>query len=798
MRRRIAGLDLNGRVDVAARDWSPEDRTLRLDPPVMVDGGVAAVVVLVGGETRPRLIAGPQGILAPHGRGEGWGRIGEAVRRGPLSVAIDHLGEDTDYAKAIGAAIDALARVASEVVLAVPDLPGFDEAAQGSMIRAASSPRRRARLLWRSVAAFLDLLATGSLPQERSGASYRVLVHGPAGLEDQILTLRDDPEHKGHRAPLREGPGRLVAPQTGLDALFAMASAQVQAANPDLDWRRCEPSRLGPGLVTGAAEPGEVEVLRLHNAGWVEVHAPVLAPADLGFASARMPPPERPVAATILVTPLAAPLANALAGELGDVLVVPVAAVARGALRAGRLIELGLPHYFDKLEPISIAVLRRDGPHFESLIARDAIVPANREHVSPDLDGFVWGRGKTDAEFYVLKGDAEVRHWEITHPEAPERDAPVTLRLRQTPGQSWARLSITSRGWSPLERSPIDLDWEALTPLEMTRDEILEKLRTPPPTIPELLVEHSHIALWHGANWAGEGTIRFLRALGRPATAKEWAKLLRAGRREPSSHDKVWLVGTDGAVPSSLGLEYEQALDRALADFSRELLATTMHPPPGNNDLILALTWCFRRCPEPVQDRIVTSLEASLSGRPDPDPLLQPRASSTAVIQGAGRAVTGTDRLRRVFLFLRASAANNNTINALAMLLTRREEAPAALSRDLVDHFARTLGDELQKQVADHKFNVKFRNTLSALAGLFRWRSREPYALLADREPVAADLQAILVETEKVLSTPAYGNVPQVAQKREQIRKIIEFFEGRGDPDILRLIEQDDDDEIDS
>ena len=81
MRRRITGLDLNGRFDVAARDWSPEDPTLRLDPPVTVDGGVAAPVVVVGGETRPRLIAGPQAILAPHGRGEGWGPIGAADRR---------------------------------------------------------------------------------------------------------------------------------------------------------------------------------------------------------------------------------------------------------------------------------------------------------------------------------------------------------------------------------------------------------------------------------------------------------------------------------------------------------------------------------------------------------------------------------------------------------------------------------------------------------------------------------------------------------------------------------------------
>lgn len=138
---------------------------------------------------------------------------------------------------------------------------------------------------------------------------------------------------------------------------------------------------------------------------------------------------------------------------------------------------------------------------------------------------------------------------------------------------------------------------------------------------------------------------------------------------------------------------------------------------------------------------------------------------------------------------------NNDTINALAMILTHREEAPAALSPSLVDQFAASLGQELRQQVNRRTFALKFRNTLSDLAGLFRWRICEPYALLAEREPVASDLRATLAETERLLMTPAYRTVRQVEQKRQQIRKIIEFLNGGGDPDILRFIEQDDDDD---
>jgi hypothetical protein len=793
MRRRIVGMDLGGRVDVAARDWSPEDPTLRLDPPALVDGGVAAPVVVAGSADRPRLIAGPQAILAPHGRGEGWGRIGAADRRRPLSAAVDHLRDDADHATAVRGAVDALARGATDVVLAVPDLPDFGEAAQGSMIRAAAGPRRRARLVWRSVAAFLDLLETDALPHARPGARYRLLVHGPGGLEDQILTLRDDSEHPGHRAPLRDSPGRLVAPKTGLDTLFAAASDLVHAANPGLDWRRCEPSRLGPGLVTGTAEPGETEVLRLHNATWIEARAPQLAPADLALPAASIPPPGCPVASTVLVTPLAAPLAEALAGALGDLRIAPTAAIARGALRAGRLIERGLPHYFDRLESISIAVLRRDEPDFEPLIEPDAIVPANREYVSPELDDFVWVRGKTDAEFYVLKGTAEVRHWRVTNPDPPDRDVPVTLRLRQTPGQSWARLSVTARGWAPLERSPIDLDWEALTPLALTPDEVLQKLRTPPPSIPDLLIENAHIALWEGAGWAGEGAIDYLRGVRRPVTARTWSTLLRRSRRDPQSREKFWLVGTDGALPSELDPAFARMLDEGLADFAADFLSVTARRPPVNNDLALALTWSFARCPEAVQDRLVTALEAHLASRPDP--VLAPPHAIRVLTQGSGRAVTGSDRLARLLRIIARRPPNNDTINALAMILTRREEAPAALSRELVDRFAVVLGRELHARIESRSFALKFRNVLSAIAGLFRWRVREPYALLAEREPVAADLKSTLTHAENLLGTPAYRNVRQIEQKRAQIRKIIEFLDGGGDPDILRIIEQDDEDE---
>jgi hypothetical protein len=76
---------------------------------------------------------------------------------------------------------------------------------------------------------------------------------------------------------------------------------------------------------------------------------------------------------------------------------------------------------------------------------------------------------------------------------------------------------------------------------------------------------------------------------------------------------------------------------------------------------------------------IVEALEADLNQ--GEHPLLEPRSARKVLIQGVGRAVTGVPRLRRVLHSLVSRPANADTMNALAMILARREEAPRALTR---------------------------------------------------------------------------------------------------------------------
>ncbi len=806
MTRRIVGLDLNGRFDLAARDWGEDDEDSGDRPIRILQGGTAAAVVHTMAHRR---VAGPQAALAPHGRGRGWGDIGDPGRRRPLSGAIDRGAGTEDDANDLRAAVDALARGADEVVAAVPDLLGFAEAAQGAMIAALRARRRQARLLWRPVAAFLDLLAEGEIGPQDEGLRFRLLIHAGGGIEDQILTLRQDTGHPGHFAPQRDGPGQLCASQVGLDALFDRAQRLVVAANIGIDWSRCDASRLGPALVTGAAESGQTEVLRAWNGNWEVATAPALAPEALGLAGLYLPAPAAPITVTFLVTPLASALAAALAGAVegaaGPVVLAGPETVARGCLHAGRLIARGLPHYFDRLEPIAIAVMHSDRPAWEHLIPPDAVVPANREHVSPELGGFEWRKRKAELDFYVLKGEGEVRHWTVFRPPGPSRTVPVALRIRQTPGQSWARLTVGAQDWETLARSPVLLDWESLTPLPETPEEVLERLRNAPPTIPERVVEDAHIDLWLGSIWAGEGEAGQLaaaEALGRTKGPDDWAKAIGRQRRHPDApRERLRPVGTDGDLPPGLPPEMRDGFRAALDRMAAGLCAATLRDPPRDNSLLKALTWSFTACPGPAQEAILRALEALAAGRHHP--LLVPSHASRVLHQGSGRAIGGAARLARLFTYLEQAPLNTDTINALAMALSRRQEAPEALTRAQVDHLLSRLGEELIDRIRRHDLKVRFRNTILAIAALFRWRLREPFALLAEPrgghppDPAAIALREKLLEAQVLLEDP-HRHVAQREDKVAVVKAILLHLDGRGDPGILdRMPTEDDNESVD-
>lgn len=798
--RRISGLDINGWKDVAARDWEPDEPNVYAEMTTILDGGIGSVAVQ---QNSGEWIGGPQALLSPHGRGQGWGALGSPDRRLALAPLLEQFtsAEPPKFSTAYGAAVNALARGADDILLGVPDIQQFDEGARSRMLSVFYRDRRAFRLLWRPVAAFLHALDTRAIPKDADGELFCFLIHSGTGIDLQTLRLRRDSEHPDHVAPERDGYGLRVLQNVGMNRLLERAHAAVLRANTLLDEWFSDNSMLGLRLICGSSLPGDTEVLRLHNGNWIEVTAPNVSETDLltsaDFAKSIDFGTSDKIAATFLLTPLAGPFADALSTRLEtffpNVTTLGWDAVARGNLTAGRLIERGLPHYFDRLTPIRLAVLRKDEPAFDDLIGSTTTLPANKEYVSPPYRDLKWLSGKRDIEFYVLKGDDEVRFWNVRLDEPPKRDVTVELRIRQTPGQSWAKLSLTSPEWEPLQRAPIFLDWAKLEPIEATPAEVLEKLTTPPPTIPTRIVESASIEFWAGSNrFIGltsvlQGAIRQHRF-----KPEEIARLLSRSLRDPNTRARSWTVGTDGALPDQLSEIDRKLFHSVMAGCEKQVLAGIASGTLSNSGSLRCLTWAFTLCPEGIQDEIVRALEADLVGRSHP--LLSPRRARTVLTQGAGRAVTGEARLRRLLAVLAARQANNDTLNALAMILSRREEAPPALTFELTQNILVLVSDELLRLAERLSLKLRFKNALLALAGLFRYREIEPFAVLATRDPHAQLLRDRLDQVDALLVRHR-GAVFQCEEKRALISLIREYLDGAGDPNILLRIEELDDQE---
>ena len=131
-----------------------------------------------------------------------------------------------------------------------------------------------------------------------------------------------------------------------------------------------------------------------------------------------------------------------------------------------------------------------------------------------------------------------------------------------------------------------------------------------------------------------------------------------------------------------------------LRECEAHVLSATQLVPLKDNDALRCLTWCFTLCPETIQDAIVDALEADLDDRSHPLLGFAP-GRRTVLTEGAGRAVTGPGRLKRLLRVLVARPQNANTLNALAMVMSRRKEAPYALTEDMVGAIAMQLADEL-------------------------------------------------------------------------------------------------------
>ena len=796
--QRLAGLDINGWHDWAARNYTAEDSEAPGAQRALIDGGIASRLVR---DMSGQPIAGPQAVLAPHGRGPGWGKIGDVAMRRPkavralLSEAVEPpSGHNSD--PELAALDQALAPGARRLVFTVDDHPAMGAPAQQAIIdRLSGRGRPHCMLLWRPVAATLYALAQQEIIL-RDGYEIGVILHHPEGFACQRLRIRSLPNHGDMLAPEREGYGRLIASPVGLDQLLTRLEAAVIAANPVLaDDSQIDQCRLAATWLLEAHEEagaGE-EILRRGNGSWCRV-------AVEGPASDHLPsftPPEAlqdyfaGVTSILALTPLAPTLANAWITSLEALIAAPVTllprqAVADGALEAARRIARGIPHYLDRLDPIAMLLMEGREAAFRPLFDdMEAVVPANREYLSRATKA-VWSRRLDHLEFFIRRGGEGIRKWVTQEREPPAQNEPVEIRVRQMPAQGLARVEIVSDSWEALRREPIRLDWDTLETESRSEAEIIETLSRPLPGKPERLVYGTHRELWYGGRFAGAGLIAALRSFSASdmAAQSRLYNALRVPFSPPGVPGKAYAISSDGVPPPDVDPADVVQLDTILSDLAHDLVKKARRgEAPEKAHGIMATTWAFTRAPEVMKEELLRVLED------DAHPWRSLSGWGISILHSVGRSISDRAMIRRALDATLAMEQTSNTRACQSFLLARRAEAPRALDQTTLRTITQHTAGALHLQLASRNFERNFHYTLYVIAGLLRYREVEPDALLIDSSKAAETIADLLRRILERLERPA----TQASSKPVKIivvRELLKYLEGdEGDPRLLQVID---------
>lgn len=251
-----------------------------------------------------------------------------------------------------------------------------------------------------------------------------------------------------------------------------------------------------------------------------------------------------------------------------------------------------------------------------------------------------------------------------------------------------------------------------------------------------------------------------------------------------------YCISSDGHFPAEIGSEDIERLDilteKAL-EVTRSRLAGGTGPGTEDNAALKFLTWQFRRCPPEVASWLMDCIEKAERSHP----FVRHQASWILVYQGLGRIVRGNDTERQVMEMLLSSDIENWVWNrqsaCMAFMLSRSDMAPTLLSRADVERLARRAIADFRRNIGEEYTMFNYAPFL--LAGLLRWRLKNPTALVSGVDPLAADFLAIIEEVEADLASRRRPSA-NLQRRREKILPILqdlkaELFGEGTNPDLL-------------
>ena len=783
--RKISGHDVNGWRDYTARNWSSlPGEGEQTGEVAFNESGPLTSVVRVGKDATSRWVGGRQADIAPHGNGTGWGEVGLEDRRIYLRTMLE--ARDSTQTQ-LSAAFKSPVQGAGWNVIAIDDTPDTTELVREYILAAAGRAKlRNPMLVWRPVLAALHAVEVGLVSRESTVAT---ISQSTLGLSVQTLRLRRA-RGRGSEilAPERRRTAELIPGAIGYAALvshsrtIAVGSEGFSARTAHLAQARSV-GQLALGL------PCPTEVLRQPNGGWsfVDLTNDNVLPETMLDASL----PNLDDCATVFIETLAeGPVRDALfalaAREIGRApVLLPPNAVANGALVAARRFSDGDPVYFDFLPRLSTIIFGGDGATNLDLIDETETLEAGHVYRSPEPATFHIPTGH-DVVSVFLRKEAEPHPRKATiNLDAPLKSpSPVSLWVEQKPAAGRARIVLEA---SALGRH-FTIDWDQAEDDTRDWEEIISSFMDVAPSIPERLILKTGLTPWEDSGRAG-GLFTLLEKES-SKTRVDWDTLAKRLAARPFGE---YCISSDGDLPSDIDelyIEHLNTLTSLALETTRSRLGSSPEPSNNDNAALKFLTWQFRRCPAIVAEWLIDCIE----NRQLPmfwHPFVQHHSSWTLVYQGLGR-ITGDEaterRVLKILLGTDIRGWNWRLESAtVAFLLSRSDTAPLCLDRtDITQLVQRTVGDFEDNLRTEY---TKFHYAPFLLAGLLRWRIKEPKGLLLGYDPLADHLLSVIERAERDLRKRRRPS-PGLKKRRTKYLPILadlrSELEGKGsNPDLL-------------
>jgi len=786
--KRICGYDMNGWRDFAARNWTIDEDGEVIEEPSLVSTEVLPSVVRVGPNDSSHWIGGVQADLAPHGRGNGWGDIGQPNRRQFVRNMVN------DSAKELSAALTGLSGVnvkCDHGVLALDDTPMGTEAMQETLLKALRDAGVRDRLLvWRPVLVALFAISEHLVFEDQA---VGVICHDRNGFSVQKLRIRREQNHdRILLAPERRRAGILSKCDCGYEGLISCAERSVGKAfqgkrHADLAKQSRTVGRLALGV------PTQAEVLRADNRDWVILDLPdpigSAQPKLSDEACERLSVSDSVFFETLAEGARREALREAFSELLGKhVHAVPVDAVAKGALCATKRRARGEPIYFDFLPTISTIVQQTNGKvENYDLISKKATLPAGRLYRSPIPAPLALPTQKDRVTVYLRKDGAQwPRKATVKLGSKMPKNTRVEVWVEQAPVSGHA--SILLRPEERILSRQYIVDWEKSHEVRKDWNQIIEDLATRP-SIPDRLVLPCNISTWYSGKHDNLIEIINQAQSGDPIKWDQLAKKL-----QPPKRSCEYAVSSDGEVPNELNFSIQQQFNeltyRATEIFYEQLAGRK----PFDTGPLKFLTWQFRRCPPEIGDELLAYFNGD--GRlvryidNDGEKPITKRSRQILAHHGLGRIAHKRHERRALEILLSRPVWKWDMETAcVAFLLSRSETVVDHLNRQQVECLAE---HAVRRFDYDYRTSyTRFRYVRPLVVGLLRWRHRNPQALITGPDPVANALNAriklALPDIEKAAGLKKNQKQKATLDRYfRDLQAILKELEGKGtNPELL-------------